>query len=81
MRDYRADRTDKLFSISVAIVILFLLTAILQVGLKTKGAGFGLLEGIIVLLIVIGWAIIRKTRLKFYASLINVFMFTAIVVL
>ena len=81
MRDNRADRTDNLFPISVLIVILFLLSAILQVVIKTKGAGFGLLEGIIELMIVAGWAVIRKTRLRCYASLVNVFQFTAIVVL
>ena len=81
MRDYRADRTDKMFPLAVASAILFLLSAILQVVLKTYGAGFGLLEGIIVLVIVLGWGVIRKTRLKSYASTVTFFLFIAVVVL
>jgi hypothetical protein len=82
MRDHRAERTDKLFPIAVLIVVAFLLSAIFQVIVKSKGAGFGLIEGILMAIIVIlGWGIIRKTRLKKYASLVNILLFITVVIL
>lgn len=81
MRDHRAERTDKLFPIAVLLVVTFLLSAIFQVILKSKGAGFGLLEGILMAIIVLGWGIIRKTRLKKYASFVNILLFITVVAL
>ena len=72
MRNYRSERLDRLFPLYVLVSTCYLIVGFIFT-FATKSNPFSILTGIIAMLTILIWTVVRRTSAKRYSWLVFIF--------